>query len=178
MKIFDGILNVMCFLAKLIIAFVLFSVALDFVSRYAFNSPLIWVIPLSQYSLVYITFLGAPWLLREEGHVMMEIVVEKLGYTGRAWFGIGSSVLGIIASFIFVWYGALTTYDHFVHGIYESAVMEMPIAPVIAIIPIGSFFLLAQFVRRGVKYAGMLKMGGRDKVRGLESDDDSTSTGL
>jgi TRAP-type C4-dicarboxylate transport system permease small subunit len=178
MKIFDRILNVMCFLSKLIIAFVLFSVALDFICRYAFNSPLIWVIPLSQYSLVYITFLGAPWLLREEGHVMMEIVVEKLGDAGRAWFGIGSSVLGIIVSFIFVWYGALTTYDHFVHGIYESAVMEMPIAPVLAIIPIGSFFLLAQFVRRGMKYAGMLKLGGREEVKALESDDDATSTGL
>jgi len=87
-------------------------------------------------------------------------------------------VLGIIVSFVFVWYGALTTYDHFVHGIYESAVMEMPIAPVLAIIPIGSFFLLAQFVRRGMKYAGMLKMGRREEVKVLEPDDDAPSTGL
>lgn len=178
MKIFDKILNVMCFLSKLIIAFVMFSVALDVLCRYAFNSPLIWVIPLSEYSLVYITFLGAAWLLREEGHVTMDTFVERLSYAGRAWFGIGSSVLGIIVSFIFVWYGALTTYDHFIRRIYESAVMEMPIAPVLAIIPIGSFFLLAQFVRRGIKYAVMLKMGGRHEVKALDSDDDATSTGL
>lgn len=147
-SILDRILDLMCFLAKLIIAFVMFSVALDVISRYVFNSPMIWVIPVSEYSLVYITFLGTAWLLRENGHVTMDSFLEKLPPLGRVWCGIGGSVLGIIVSFIFTWYGALTTYDHFVRGIYESQVIEMPIAPVLAIIPIGSFFLLVQFIRQ------------------------------
>lgn len=148
MKVFDKCLEAMCAIAKLIIAFIMFSVALDFLFRYILNRPMVWVIPLSEYSLVYITFLGAAWLLREEGHVTMETFVEKLGERGRVLVGIGSSIVGIVVSIIFTWYGAVTTYDHFRRGIYESAVMEIPIAPVLAVIPIGSFFLLIQFLRR------------------------------
>ena len=147
MRIFDKILNLMCFLAKLIIAFVMFSVSFDVICRYIFNSPMIWVIPISESSLVYVTFLGAAWLLREKGHVTMETFTEKLGKGGQVLFGMFGSILGIIVSAIFTWYGALTTYDHFRRGIYESTVMEMPVAPVLAIIPVGCFLLLVQFIR-------------------------------
>jgi TRAP-type C4-dicarboxylate transport system permease small subunit len=121
----------------------MFSVALDVFCRYLLNRPMVWVIPLSEYSLVYITFLGTAWLLREEGHVTMETFTEKLGKGSQAVFGMGGSILGPCQR-RFTWYGTLNV-DHFKQ---ESAVgvMEMPIAPVLAIIPIGSFFL--SFIRR------------------------------
>jgi TRAP-type C4-dicarboxylate transport system permease small subunit len=164
MRVFDKILNAMCFVSKLIIAGLMFSVSLDVICRYLFNAPMVWVIPISEYALVYITFLGAAWLLREEGHVTMDTVTEKLSPAGRALFGLGGCVLGLVVSFIFVWYGTITTYDHFRRGIYESAVMEMPIAPILAIIPVGSFFLLIQFLRRSFKYIGMWKAARRGEA--------------
>lgn len=166
MRVFDKLLDLMCFIAKLILAFVMFSVAGDVFFRYVLNAPSVWVIPISEYSLVFVTFLGTAWLLREEGHVTMETFLEKRGDRGRALLGMISSIIGLVVSFIFVWYGAITTYDHFRRGIYESAVMEMPIAPVLAIIPLGSFFLLIQFIRRGMKYGGMWK-NARKGIRDL-----------
>jgi TRAP-type C4-dicarboxylate transport system permease small subunit len=173
MKLFDKILDAMCFIAKLIIAFIMFSVALDVFCRYVLNRPMVWVIPLSEYSLVYVTFLGTAWLLREEGHVSMETFTEKLGKGGQVLFGMGGSILGTIVSVIFTWYGTLTTIDHFKRGIYESAVMEMPIAPVLAIIPIGCFFLLVQFVRRIVKQCRTWEAIRRGEIERVPEDETS-----
>lgn len=38
-----------------------------------------WSLEASEYMLYAITFLGAPWVLREEGHIAIELVVERLG---------------------------------------------------------------------------------------------------
>lgn len=37
-----------------------------------------WALEATEYMLYGLTFFGAPWLLREQGHIAVEIVVERL----------------------------------------------------------------------------------------------------
>ena len=37
-----------------------------------------WSLDMAEYSLFLITFLGAPWVLREEGHIAVDILVGRL----------------------------------------------------------------------------------------------------
>lgn len=37
-----------------------------------------WALEATEYMLYGLTFFGAPWLLREQGHIAIEIVVERL----------------------------------------------------------------------------------------------------
>ncbi|MEZ5741689.1 MAG: TRAP transporter small permease subunit [Burkholderiaceae bacterium] len=40
----------------------------------------------AEFMLFLITFLGTPWVLREQGHIAIEIVVEKVGpRAGACW---------------------------------------------------------------------------------------------
>ena len=53
-------------------------VCMDVTSRTFHLVPMPWAPDFSEYALYGITFLGAPWVLREEGHIAIELVVERL----------------------------------------------------------------------------------------------------
>lgn len=147
--IFDGILNVFAFLSALLLAFIMFSICLEVIMRYFLNRPLVWVIEMTEYALLYITFLGTAWLLRREGHVTVDILLVRLGPKSHAALGLLSSIIGIIISLVLTWYSADVAWDHYLRGIFKPTVLQFPTAPVLAIIPVGSAILAIQFIRRG-----------------------------
>jgi TRAP-type transport system small permease protein len=51
--------------------------------RYAFNSGITVSEELSRWLFVWVTFLGATFALREHGHLGTEILVSRLGSTGK-----------------------------------------------------------------------------------------------
>ena len=146
-RILDKIMEIFAFLAGLILAFILLSVCLEVFMRYFLNRPLQWVIELTEYALLYITFLGTAWLLKRGGHINVDIFLSLLSSRSRAGLKIFSSLIGIIVSFCLVWYGVAVSWEHFQDGIYNITLLEFPKAPLLAIIPIGSLILLAQFIR-------------------------------
>jgi C4-dicarboxylate transporter DctQ subunit len=147
-RIFDHILNVMAFLAGLILVFIMVSVGLEVIMRYFFNRPLMWVTEVTECLLLYITFLGSAWLLREEGHVKVDILLNRLKPRAAAFLGIIGSLVGIFVSIIMTVYGLSVTWDYFKRGIYTPTAMEIPVSAILLIIPLGSFILSVQFLRR------------------------------
>jgi len=147
-RILDKIMEIFSFLAGLILAFILLSVCLEVFMRYFLNRPLQWVVELTEYALLFITFLGTAWLLKRDGHINVDIFLSLLSSRNRAGLKIFSSLIGIIVSFCLVWYGVAVSWEHFQDGIYNITLLEFPKAPLLAIIPIGSLILLAQFIRR------------------------------
>jgi C4-dicarboxylate transporter, DctQ subunit len=41
-------------------------------------SPIAWLFTSTEYGMLYMTMLGAPWLVRERGHVHIELVTAAL----------------------------------------------------------------------------------------------------
>lgn len=154
MWIFDRVLEFLVFLAAFLLAFLMLSVCGGVVMRYFLHRPLFWVLDISEVILLYITFLGTAWVLKQEGHVKVEIVISRLKPRVQAIFGILSSIIGIVISGVLVWYGSQVTRDYFLRGILEPTVLELPVAPILAIIPLGSVLLFVQFLRRGHGYLG------------------------
>jgi TRAP-type C4-dicarboxylate transport system permease small subunit len=142
----------MTFLAGAILIFIMLSVCLEVVLRYFFNRPLIWVTEVTECLLLYITFLGTAWLLREEGHVKVDIILTRLKPKMAAFLGIFSSLIGIFVSITLTICGFGLTWDYFQRGMYTPTAMEIPVSAIIVIIPIGSLMLLVQFVRRTVTF--------------------------
>jgi TRAP-type C4-dicarboxylate transport system permease small subunit len=153
-QLFDHILNAMAFLAGIILVFIMLSVGLDVILRYFFNSPMIWVTEVTECLLLYITFLGTGWLLRDEGHVKVDIILTRLKPESTAFLGILSSLVGIFVSIMLTFYGMSVTWNYFKRGIYTPTAMEIPVAAIILIIPIGSFSLLIEFIRRTGRFIG------------------------
>lgn len=149
---FNHCLDVLSFLAGAILIFIMLSVCLEVIMRYFLSRPLIWVTEVTECLLLYITFLGTAWLLKEEGHVRVDIVVNRLRPKVTAFFGIISSLIGSSVALVLTWYGATVMWDKFQRHIYTPSVMEIPIAAIIIIIPVGSIMLFTQFIIRTVKF--------------------------
>lgn len=151
-KIFDSIIDGLGFLAGIIIIFTMITVSTDVTLRYTLNKPITWSTEITEVSLLYIAFLGITWLLKKEGHVNVDIILIHLKPKSQALLGILSSVVGVFIAFILVWYGAITSFQYTVQGIAEPTILELPKGPLMTIIPLGSFFLLFQFVRRAYNF--------------------------
>lgn len=161
-EIFDRVMNIMMFLAGIILIFIMLSVSLEVILRTFFNRPQIWVTEVTEVLLLYITFLGSAWLLREGGHVKVDIILGHLKPKTVAFLGIISSVIGVFVSITLTVYGFSVTLDYLQRGIYTPTAMEIPVSAIIVIIPIGALMLFFQFIRRTGRFiAGFFIESGK-----------------
>jgi TRAP-type C4-dicarboxylate transport system permease small subunit len=156
-NIFDRILSLLMALACLILALVTLSVCLEVVLRYFFNRPQIWVIEFSEYALLYITFLGAAWVLKSDGHVSVDLAVSLMRPKGRAICSLASFMICFLVSTVLVVYGTRVTWSYYVKGLYNPTVLEIPTSAILIVIPIGGLTLLIQSIRGFIRSFRALK---------------------
>jgi len=151
-RILDFIEDLFAFLAISILLFISASVCLEVVMRYGFNDPLIWVVEISESALLYITFLGAAWVLRNNGHVRIDILVDRVSSRLKYKLGFITSTIGLTVSIIFTIWGGITTWDHFLRGLYKPTVLEIPSWLLLIVIPLGSLLVATRFFRQALSY--------------------------
>ena len=156
-KIFDGTNKFLAVLAGILIVFMMLSVSTEVVMRYFFNRPSVWVVEISEISLLYITFLGTAWLLTNDKHIKMDLLLTRLNQKSQAILNLSTSILGVISCFLVTWYSGLTFWDHFQRGLFKPTFLDIPDAPVLIIIPLGSLLLSIQFLRRVYNYWGLMR---------------------
>ncbi len=148
---FDSANKLLVLLAAVLLIFIMLGIIVDVVLR-QFGIALIWMFEMTEYSLLFITFLGAAWLLKTEGHVTMDLVLSRLNLKTQYRLNFITSILGAITCFVIAWYGTRVTWEYFQIGYTLNTELAPPQAPIMAIIPIGCFLLFIQFLRRGYRY--------------------------
>ena len=151
-SIFDRAIDMMFYVASGSSLVIFFSTCTEIFMRYFFNRPQIWSVEVTEYAMLYITFLGASWLLREEGHVRIDLLVTFLKPKSQALLNSITSILGGIVCSALVFYGSWSTWLHYQKGLYTFSAMELLKWPFIIVIPFGSLLLLIQFARSAYAY--------------------------
>jgi TRAP-type C4-dicarboxylate transport system permease small subunit len=145
--IFDSFLKLLKLITCLVLVFITLSVCVEVVLRYFFNKPQVWVIELSEYGLLYLTFLAAAWVLKAEAHIAVDLVTDRLSQTGRSFLSIIHCILIFGVSTVLIWYGARVTWSYFSQGTYNPTILEVPTAAILVVIPFGGVFLFVQSLR-------------------------------
>ena len=149
--LYDRLILGLAWLAGLMMMFALIIVCIDVFMRYLFNMPMEWVLETCEYLLLYITFLPAAWILREEGHVKVDIVLNRLSPARQAVVtGITSIMGGLTMGGVMI-FGAKVTVDYYRRGVPSLGNMRLPEYIILGIIPIGSFFFAIEFFRRAYR---------------------------
>jgi len=146
-RLFDRTLDVGAFSGSVLLIFIMLSTCYAILARY-FGYTQIWQSEIAEYCMLYITFLGTAWLLRREGHVKMDMVVNALSAKARAVLGIITSIIGSGMALAIVIVGFQVTFNSFLKGSFQSTPLLTPTFLIQMIIPIGSIFLCIQFMRR------------------------------
>lgn len=154
---FDRAIDTMFYMATGMTLVIFFSVCIELFMRNFLNRPQIWSVEVTEYAMLYITFLGGAWLLREEGHVRVDILLVLINPKTQALLNGITSILGVIVCSVLVFYGTWSTWLHYQKVLYTFTAMELLKWPFLIVIPFGSLLLLIQFVRSAYAYWGKFK---------------------
>ena len=136
----------MAFLAALAILFMMLAISYSVILRYVWDKPVAWVIEISSYLKLYITFLGTAWLLQQDGHVEVDLFLGSAKPRTRAAFKAITFLGGVLVALILTWKGALVTIDYFKRDVLVLGILNTPQFLLIGIIPIGGILLLIGFI--------------------------------
>ncbi len=147
-RLMDRVLLGFAWLAGLLMMFSLITVCIDVILRYFFNRPTGWVLQFSEYILLYIPFLAAAYVLREERHIRIDIVLNRLSRRAQSLTNMVTSILGFSVLSVLTYYGTWITHDFYVRNVPTLKYLKMPEFLVIMVIPLGCGLFALQFVRR------------------------------
>jgi C4-dicarboxylate transporter DctQ subunit len=145
-SLLDRLNSVMAWIAALAIIFMMFAISYAVMMRYVWNKPVPWIVEISSYLMLYITFLGTAWLQRKGGHVEVDLFTGRLKPRVRAAFKTITSLGGAVVGFILAWKGSLVTVDYFQRDVTAIGILNTPQFLLMGIIPIGGFLLLVEFL--------------------------------
>lgn len=147
-RFLDRLNDVMAWVGAVLVLFMMLAISYSVLTRYLFNRPIAWIVEISSYLMLYITFLGTAWLLRRDGHVEIDLFTSHLNLKRQALLKAVTSVGGALVGFVLTWKGALVTIDYFRRDVTIMGILNTPQFLLMAIIPIGGFLLLVEFILR------------------------------
>jgi TRAP-type C4-dicarboxylate transport system permease small subunit len=144
---FDRLIEGMAALAGVLLVFISAAMCYTIFMRFVFNRTTIWIVPVSEYALLWAVFLGTTWLLREGGHITTDVIYTHLNEKTKRILDCIMAVIGALACAMLFFLGMVHTYDCIIHRVTDVRAFTVPKAVVFIIIPIGSILLTIQFFR-------------------------------
>ncbi|MFH1349745.1 MAG: TRAP transporter small permease [Pseudomonadota bacterium] len=144
---FDRVLDGMTVLAGVILVFICAGVCYTIGMRFLFTRTTIWIIPTTEYALLWIVFLATTWLLREGGHIITDIIHAYLNEKIKHYLDFLMFVIGGFACAMMSIFGMVYLYDCMINNVTDVRAVTVPKSAVFIIIPLGFILLTMQFFR-------------------------------
>jgi TRAP-type C4-dicarboxylate transport system permease small subunit len=151
-SIFDHVETIMAIVAAVLLVSTVFAIVYDVFMRYFFNSPTLWAAEITRYALVYMTFLAVAWVMRNDAHVRVDILINWLNPQARNLLLLITSIIGAIVCLIIVWYGAIVTWESFQAGSRLETELRTPHFIVLVVVPFGMFMFSIRLVLKTCDY--------------------------
>ncbi|MEW6667319.1 MAG: TRAP transporter small permease [Thermodesulfobacteriota bacterium] len=147
-NIFDRINTIMVVVCAVLVIGLTTIVGADITLRYLFNRPLGWVKEVSEYILVGLGFLAAAWILKDDAHVKMDLILTKVSPRAQAMLNLITSLVSTAVVLIITLSSLRVTLDFYRTKMVTPTVLEPPKWLLMTPIVLGCFLLIVQFLRR------------------------------
>jgi TRAP-type C4-dicarboxylate transport system permease small subunit len=145
--IFDGLIRALAVIAGVLLVTMALVVSYNVLMRYFIGKPPVWVTEITEWILLYATFLAAAWVLKEDGHVKIDVVLIRLSQKNQYVLSVVVCVLGILTCGFFAYHGAKAVYSLYKRDVIMMGMILMPKYILVAVIPLGILLSLIQFIR-------------------------------
>lgn len=150
-RLFDAFLESMGALAAFLLALITVGITAEIFIR-GFNlGSLPWIIEAVEYSLLGVTFLSAPWVLKRSAHVRVDIVVENLRPGARTLAQIAADIVGTAVCAVIFYYGLKSAIRLYELDTRIFKVMTIKEWWLFALIPFSCALMIVEFLRRIVR---------------------------
>lgn len=139
--VWDHLVDWAAIAAGLIAVAATLMVTIDVAARYFFDAPVEWAFEITEVTLVWFTFLAAPWVLKRDGHVRVDIVFDHLSPMTKVLLNIFTSAISAVVCLVFTYYGAQITVDYIQRGVYIKSTLQLPLYLFTWVVPVGCSLL-------------------------------------
>jgi TRAP-type C4-dicarboxylate transport system permease small subunit len=146
-RAYDALLYTMAFLAAAALVWLMVSVVLSVAMRNFGLQPFAWLFTSAEYGLLYMTMLGAPWLVREKGHVHIELVTAALPPRVRRVVSRAVALACVVVSLILAWYGLELVLTNIERNDFDVRAYFYPRWLLTITFPIAFSFMAIEFAR-------------------------------
>jgi C4-dicarboxylate transporter DctQ subunit len=147
-RIYNLCVDYLFYIACVLVIMLMLVVVADATLRYTVKGVITWAFDASEYSLPYMTFLATTWLLRKDGHVKLDVLINALKSKSQAYLNFIATIILVLTCIMLVIYGITTTIDNIQNNVMSVKSYSIPMFIFIIIIPIGSFLLLIQALKK------------------------------
>jgi C4-dicarboxylate transporter DctQ subunit len=146
-RAYDFLLYGLALCAGLAMAAMMITIFIDVVLRTLGFQSSAHFFTFNEYFLLLIPCLGAPWLVREKGHIYVEILLMALRPPHRRVLTIGIGVLCIAVCLVLAWYGFRVTVTDILQSNKDVRSFDMPRWMIVMWIPVAFTMMAAEFAR-------------------------------
>ena len=139
--------RITCSIILIVCAFILYEV----LKRYLLNAPTIWVHESTQLLFGACAILAGGFILKQDAHIRVDIIYEKLSQRSRAMMDIVTFPVFFIYTATLLYFSAELAWDSVAKLEYSGSFWNPPIYPFKAMMPIGAFLLLLQGLHKLMK---------------------------
>jgi len=101
----------------------------------------------TEYFLLLIPLLGAPWLVREKGHIYIEVLISALPQAGQRVLVFVVVVACVAVGAILAWYGGAITLQDYAGNEKDVRSFDMPRWMLMASMPLSFGMMALEFAR-------------------------------
>ncbi|MGH6916784.1 MAG: TRAP transporter small permease, partial [Geminicoccaceae bacterium] len=113
------LLELLAVVAGVLLSAMALAIVVDVVMRNLGFQPPAHTLTLTEYGLLYVTMLGAPWLVREKGHVYIELVTAAVGPRTRFWLTRVVYLLCVLTCAVIFWFALEVTIAHYQRDVID-----------------------------------------------------------
>ena len=141
------LLELLAVVAGVLLSAMAFAIVVDVVMRNLGLQPPAHTLTLTEYGLLYVAMLGAPWLVREKGHVYIELVTAAVSPRTRFWLTRVVFALCVFTCAVIFWFSLEVTIDHYQRHVIDVRSFDMPRWLLTANIPLSFGLMTIEFGR-------------------------------
>jgi C4-dicarboxylate transporter, DctQ subunit len=146
-RLHDGLVYGMAFIAAFLMAAMMVVITLDVVLRNLGYQSSAHFFTFTEYALLIVPCLGAPWLAREKGHIYVEILLNAMAPRARKAMTMAIGLLCIAVCLTVAWYGFEVAWRDFMQNEKDVRSMDFPRWMVVGFIPLSFFMMAIEFAR-------------------------------
>jgi C4-dicarboxylate transporter DctQ subunit len=142
-----GLLELLAVVAGVLLAAIAVAIVVDVVVRNLGLQPPAHTLTLTEYGLLYVTMLGAPWLVREKGHVYIELLTAAVSPRTRFWLTRVVYALCVLTCAVVFWFSLDVTIAHYQRDVIDVRSFDMPRWLLTASMPLSFGLMTIEFAR-------------------------------
>lgn len=143
-------------LGEIALFLLLLEVSYTVVMRYIFNNPPTWSEEIACYLFIFVVLLPIGGVLKDEHHIRLDIVLDRLLQHWKLLAQICISAIGLIFCLVLFYYGVKYVMFQYRFNFRSSTLLEFPYWITYSIVPAGFILISLQYIVKIQKYVFLL----------------------